>query len=227
MIIFLKDLSAVYYSTVIYSKSASIHYTKKGSSYMLFVRVEQNQVPVKIRWAGIRKSIYIYIYISPCLGVERYVPWSTFLIRRTIFFPFAIFSSTSRGIKLRFNRKSILTRILIEDTLCVSNLPLPPPCSRRLICRSGHRSRADNRTCWWSWSGRPWVSCSKRVPRSRCLTHISLLPFCSSRSLLLPLPSLLLPCAQRVPSSSSRHFFFITGCFIPSRRQAIPRRADR
>ena len=64
MIIFLKDLSAVYYSTVIYSKSASIHYTKKGSSYMLFVRVEQNQVPVKIRWAGIRKSIYIYIYFS-------------------------------------------------------------------------------------------------------------------------------------------------------------------
>lgn len=145
----------------------------------------------------------------PCLGVERYVPRSTFLDKANGIFSFAIFSSASRGIKRRDSIENRFSREYLSEIRFVSNLPLPPPCSRRSICRSGRRSRADNRTCWWSWSGHPWVGCSKRVLKSRCLTHISLLPFCASRSLLLPLLSLLLPCAQRVPSSSSRHFYLL------------------
>lgn len=174
---------------------------------------------VKIRWAEIREEKNML----PCLGVERYVPRFTFLIRRPVFFRTLSFRrlhaiSSRDSIEIRFSRE------YLSEIRFMSNLPLPLPCSRRSICRGSRRNRAGNRTCWWSWSGRPWVSCSKRVLRSRCLTHISLLPFCASRS-LLPLLSLL-PCAQWVPSSS-RHFFFITGCFIPSRHQAIPRRADR
>lgn len=117
------------------------------------------------------------------------MPRSTFLIRRTVFFH----SLSFRRLHAASGRDSIenrFSREYLSEIRFMSNLPLPPPCSRRLICRSGRRSRADNRTCWWSWSGRPWVSCSKRVLRSRCLTHISLLPFCASRSLLLPLLSL-------------------------------------
>lgn len=171
------------------------------------------------RWAEIREE-----KILPCLGVERYVPRFTFLIRRPVFFLTLSFCRL-HAISSRDSIENRFSREYLSEIRFMSNLPLPPPCSRRSICRSGRRSRADNRTCWWSWSGRLWISCSKRVLRSRCLTHISLLSFCASRSLLLPLLSLL-PCAQWVPSSS-RHFFFITGYFIPSRRQAIPRRADR
>lgn len=145
--------------------------------------------------------------ILPCLGVERYVPRSTFLIRRTAFFRSLSFCRL-RAISSRVSIENRFSREYLSEICFVSNLPLPPLCSRRSICRSGRRSRADNRTYWWNWSGRPWVSCSRRVLKSRCLTHISLLPFCASRSLLLPL-SLLLPCAQRVPSSSSRHFYLL------------------
>lgn len=93
------------------------------------------------------------------------------------------------------------------------DLPRPPPCSRRSICRSGRRSRADSRTCWSSWPARPSVSCSRRVLRSRCLTRISLLPFCASRS--SPLPPCVVryqrvlssPCYAPPPSLSSGRFY--------------------
>lgn len=168
----------------------------------LFIRVEQRKGVGLNTISSLERRGYTFL----SLGAGRYVPRSMLTIALSDFFLARYLPSTSSRYRERerFNRKSILTRMLVGDIGLVANLPLPRPCSRRSTGRSGRRNRAGSRTCWcWSWSGRPWVSCSKTGPRSRCLTRISLLPFCASRSLPRPRLSLLLPSyAQRVPSSS-------------------------
>lgn len=172
------------------AREKSLHESRIGLH--LFVRVEQRIGFLELNTISCLGHTRGENILSCLSEPEDTCPRSMSLIARTIFFPRYLSPTSSRYREpRRFNRKSILTRMLIGDIGLVANLPLPPPCSRRSTGRSGRRNKGDSRTCSWSWSGRPWVSCSKTVLRSRYPTHISLLPFCASRprprfSLLLP-----------------------------------------